>query len=85
MWDEMIDTLLKRDIAATIASDIQSGSLDAMRNFVAAASESPESADLYRSVLSELNFAMHSENALPTNLAEEFTALTAQLAAAIKR
>ncbi|PKL46031.1 MAG: hypothetical protein CVV42_17970 [Candidatus Riflebacteria bacterium HGW-Riflebacteria-2] len=85
MWDEMIDTLLKRDIAASIVSDIRAGSLDELRHLVAATAENPESADLYRYVLRELNYEMYTENALPESLADEFKVLFTQLTAATRR
>jgi len=85
MWDEMIDTLLKRDMADNIVSNIRAGSLDELRHLVAAASDSPESADLYRYILRELNYEMYTENALPKELADEFKVLFTQLTAAARR
>lgn len=85
MWDEMIDTLLKRDMADNIVSNIRAGSLDELRHLVAAAADSPESADLYRYILRELNYEMYTENALPKELADEFKVLFTQLTAAARR
>lgn len=85
MWDEMIDTLLKRDMADNIVSNIRAGSLDELRHLVAAAAENPENADLYRYILRELNYEMYTENALPASLADEFKVLFTQLTAAARR
>ena len=85
LWDDMIQTLLKRDMAATIVNDIKAGSLDEMRNLVASAAGNPENADLYRFIIRELNYEMYTENALPASLAEEFKTLFNQLSGAIAR
>ncbi|PKL42615.1 MAG: hypothetical protein CVV41_13785 [Candidatus Riflebacteria bacterium HGW-Riflebacteria-1] len=85
LWDDMIQTLLKRDMAATIVSDIQAGSLDEMRNLVSAAASNPESADLYRFIIRELNYEMYTENTLPASLADEFKVLFNQLSGAVAR
>ena len=85
LWDDMIQTLLKRDLAETIVNDIKAGSLDEMRNLVASAAGNPESADLYRFIIRELNYEMYTENALPASLAEEFKTLFNQLSGAIAR
>lgn len=85
LWDDMIQTLLKRDMAATIVSDIKAGSLDEMRNLVASAAGNPDNADLYRFIIRELNYEMYTENALPASLADEFKVLFNQLSGAIAR
>lgn len=85
LWADMIQTFLKRDLAAAVISNIQAGSLDEMRNLVASAENTPENADIYRFILRELNFEMYSENALPASLADEFKILFTQLAATITR
>lgn len=85
LWDDMIQTLLKRDMAATIVSDIKAGSLDEMRNLVASAAGNPENADLYRFIIRELNYEMYTENALPASLADEFKVLFNQLSGAVAR
>ncbi len=82
LWDDMIQTFLKRDLAATVVSNIQAGSLDEMRNLVSSAESTPEDAELYRFILRELNFEMYSENTLPASLADEFRILFTQLTAA---
>ncbi|MBU1105934.1 MAG: hypothetical protein KKB51_04625 [Candidatus Riflebacteria bacterium] len=85
LWDEMIQTLLKRDIAANVVSEIKAGSLDEMRNLVASAMSNSENADFYRFIIRELNYEMYTEKGLPESLSEEFSGLFKQLSGSIAR
>lgn len=79
LWDDMIATLYKRNAADKVVDDVIAGNLDEMRQVVDTARNDKENSALYRFIVRELNYALYTEKALPTNLAAEFAKLFEEL------
>ncbi len=75
LWDDMIATLYKRDMAATIVDDVAAGSLDSFRHLVANAESDKDNAALYRFMVREINYELFSEKRIPNEIEAEFISL----------
>ena len=65
LWDDMINQMKRNDIALKIVENVETGSVDALKKFVAYAESNPEEKSLIRVVVRELNYEFYSENKLP--------------------
>lgn len=79
LWDDMIATLYKRDMADKVVDGVIAGNLDEMRNIIEAARTDKENAALYRYIVRELNYVLYTEKALPQDVASEFGKLFEEL------
>lgn len=82
MWDEMITSLAKREIADRVVADVKAGSLTEMKTLVAAARKNPNN-DVFRLVVREINFSIFTENTLPKAISSEFNSLFETLKATL--
>ncbi|MEW6708524.1 MAG: clostripain-related cysteine peptidase [Candidatus Riflebacteria bacterium] len=79
MWDEMLDTLLHRDVTDKIIDDVKAGSLEALKKIVTFAERNPDEKGMYRFIIRELKFEFLQETKVASNLEVEFNELVDRL------
>ena len=84
MWCAMLDELAKRAIIDEVIKDVKEGKTQSLKKAVTAAKKQPKNA-VYRSLLSEVNFAYASENSVPADKKQEVKKLLEELQQTIKR